>query len=72
MRQLLSKAPKDHLGQPLLTKNLGVKQWVCYYFFYYFFLILTLDSIIQYIITLYPSMPVSLTEKHHIHFIYQA
>ncbi|KAL9952294.1 hypothetical protein ACROYT_G039529 [Oculina patagonica] len=27
VRQLLSKAPKDHLGNPLLTKSLGRKQW---------------------------------------------
>jgi len=27
VRQLLSKAPKDHLGNPLLTKSLGQKQW---------------------------------------------
>ena len=29
VRELLSKAPKDHLGQPLLDETLGVKQWVC-------------------------------------------
>ena len=29
VRQLLTKAPKDHLGNPLLTKRLGSKQWVC-------------------------------------------
>lgn len=27
VRALLSKAPKDHLGQPLLIKTLGDKQW---------------------------------------------
>lgn len=27
VRELLSKAPKDHLGQPLLNETLGVKQW---------------------------------------------
>lgn len=27
VQQLLRKAPKDHLGNPLLTKSLGHKQW---------------------------------------------
>lgn len=36
VRALLSKAPKDHLGQPLLIKTLGDKQWVSYKYFHLF------------------------------------